>query len=135
MRKKLGLVACAALLVLSACSSGHGDAATDDTAGGSSTTVAADTRAAKFGTLESPCGKGDAKGATANGVTDTQITIGYGDDAGYAAAPGLDKEMSDAIKPMIEWCNAQGGINGRTVVGNYYDAKVLQVTQAVTQAC
>jgi ABC-type branched-subunit amino acid transport system substrate-binding protein len=134
MYKKLGLVACAALLVLSACSSSHGDSATTTTAGGSSTTAAAND-AAKFGTLESPCGKGDAKGATANGVTDTQITIGYGDDAGYAAAPGLDKEMSDAIKPMIEWCNDQGGINGRKVVGNYYDAKVLQVTQAVTQAC
>ena len=44
---------------------------------------------------------GTAKGATANGVTNTSITIGYGDDAGYAAAPGLDKEMSDAVKPMI----------------------------------
>ena len=86
-------------------------------------------------TLASPCGHGTATGATANGVTDTSITIGYGDDAGYAAAPGLDKEMSDAMKPMIGWCNAQGGINGRKIVGNYYDAKVLQVTQAMTQAC
>ena len=91
--------------------------------------------AGKFGTLASPCGPGTAKGATDNGVTDTSITIGYGDDAGYSAAPGLDKEMSDAVKPMIKWCNDQGGINGRKVVGNYYDAKVLQVTQAMTQAC
>ena len=68
-------------------------------------------------------------------MTDTSITIGYGDDAGYSAAPGLDKEMSDAVKPMIKWCNDQGGINGREIVGNYYDAKVLQVTQAMTQAC
>src|SRR6266699_347436 len=75
------------------------------------------------GTLVSPCGHGSATGATANGVTNTSITIGYGDDAGYAAAPGLDKEMSDAVKPMIKWCNDQGGINGRKVIGNYYDAK------------
>ena len=68
-------------------------------------------------------------------MTNTTITIGYGDDAGYAAAPGLDKEMSDAVKPMIKWCNDQGGINGRKIVGNYYDAKVLQVTQVMTQAC
>ena len=39
------------------------------------------------------------------------------------------------IKAMIEWCNDQGGINGREVVGNYYDAKVLEVTNAMTQAC
>ena len=89
----------------------------------------------KFGTLDSPCGPGAAKGATDKGVTDTSITIGYGDDAGYASAPGLDKEMSDAVKPMIKWCNGQGGINGRKVVGNYYDAQVLQVTQVMTQAC
>jgi ABC-type branched-subunit amino acid transport system substrate-binding protein len=88
-----------------------------------------------FGTLPSPCGPGTASGATANGVTDTSITIGYGDDAGYAAAPGLDKEMSDAMRAMITWCNGQGGINGRKIIGNYYDAKVLQVTQAITQAC
>ncbi|MCU1378028.1 MAG: hypothetical protein JWN29_1011 [Acidimicrobiales bacterium] len=132
MRVKLGLIACAALLVVSACSSSHGTAtATPSTAAPSTPAVAS----ATFGDLPSPCGAGTAKGATANGVTDTSVTIGYGDDAGYAAAPGLDKEMSDAIKPMIKWCNDQGGINGRQVVGNYYDAKVLQVTQAVTQAC
>ena len=90
---------------------------------------------AMFGTLESPCGPGTASGATAKGVTDTEITIGYGDDAGYAAAPGLDKEMSDAVEAMIDWCNEQGGINGRTVKGNYYDAQVLQISQVMTQAC
>ena len=39
----------------------------------------------KFGTLDSPCGEGDATGATDQGVTDDQITIGYGDDAGFAS--------------------------------------------------
>ena len=33
-------------------------------------------------------------------MTNTSIKIGYGDDAGYSAAPGLDKEMGDAVKPM-----------------------------------
>ena len=88
-----------------------------------------------FGDLPSPCGAGDASGATDKGVTDTSITIGYGDDEGYAAAPGLDKEMSDAMKAMIQWCNDQGGINGRQVVGNFYDAKVTEVDKAITQAC
>jgi len=134
--------ALALALVAAACSGSHGSssATTGSTAAdGSATTVAGATTtpatAAKFGTLDSPCGKGTAKGATDKGVTDTTITIGYGDDAGYAAAPGLDKEMSDAMKPFIKWCNDQGGINGRKVVGNYYDGKVTQVTQAITQAC
>src|SRR5204862_7924189 len=111
-------------LLANACGGNHSNGANPGTGG---TTVAPTTApaATDFGTLASPCGHGTAKGATANGVTDTSLTIGYGDDAGYAAAQGLDKEMSDAMKPMIAWCNDQGGINGRTVVGKYYDAKVL----------
>ncbi|MDP9331763.1 MAG: ABC transporter substrate-binding protein [Actinomycetota bacterium] len=122
-------------MAAAACGGNHtnGSAAVTPGSTGAPTTVAP--AVAKFGTLVSPCGSGSAKGATANGVTNTSITIGYGDDAGYSAAPGLDKEMSDAVKPMIKWCNDQGGINGRKIVGKYYDAKVLQVTQVMTQAC
>ena len=128
-------------IAAAACSANHGtssSSSSSSTAAPATASTAPPTTAAAgqtFGTLASPCGPGTANGATANGVTDSSITIGYGDDAGYAAAPGLDKEMSDAVKAMIAWCNGQGGINGRKVVGNYYDAKVLQVTQAVTQAC
>jgi ABC-type branched-subunit amino acid transport system substrate-binding protein len=122
-------------LVGAACGGSHGGTTTGTTAGGATTPTSAATTVVKFGTLDSPCGKGDAKGATATGVTDTQIKIGYGDDRGYSAAPGLDKEMSDAVTPMIKWCNDQGGINGRKVVGINYDAQVLQVTQVMTQAC
>lgn len=104
-----------------------------DSSGGSSTTKPAS--ATDFGTMPSPCGKGEAKGATQKGVTDTQITIGYGDDAGYAASPGLNKEISDAMKAMIKWCNEQGGINGRQVVGDYHDAAILAANNAVTDAC
>jgi hypothetical protein len=122
-------------LVATACGGSHSNGAAPS--GGGSTAAPGTTApaGAKFGTLASPCGKGTAKGATAKGVTDTSITIGYGDDAGYSAAPGLDKEMGDAVKAMIGWCNDQGGINGRKIIGNYYDAKVLQVTQIMTQAC
>jgi ABC-type branched-subunit amino acid transport system substrate-binding protein len=120
-------------LVAASCGGSHGSATPTPSTGGPSTTAAP--QVVKFGTLDSPCGPGTAKGATDKGVTNTSIKIGYGDDAGYAAAPGLDKEMSDAVKPMIKWCNDQGGINGRKIVGTYYDASVLQVTQAMTQAC
>ena len=111
-----------------------GSTATGSTAGtGAATTTTAPGE--KFGDLASPCGKGDAKGATDKGVTDTSITIGYGDDAGYAGSPGLNKEIGDAMKAMIDWCNTQGGINGRQLKGNYYDAKLLEVKTAMTQAC
>jgi ABC-type branched-subunit amino acid transport system substrate-binding protein len=123
-------------------------AATETTAAGATSTTASpdgdtstpastETTAAgaTFGTLPSPCGPGDASGATATGVTDTSITIGYGDDSDYPPAPGLTREMGDVVRALIEWCNEQGGINGREIVGNYYDAKLLQVSQAMTQAC
>jgi ABC-type branched-subunit amino acid transport system substrate-binding protein len=122
-------------IIVAACSSNHGSAAPSSSAASSGSSTTAAPPAAKFGTLASPCGTGNATGATDKGVTDTSITIGYGDDAGYAAAPGLDKEMSDGMRAIIGWCNAQGGVNGRKIVGNYYDARTLQVVQAMTQAC
>ncbi|CAN5719000.1 hypothetical protein BH10ACT1_BH10ACT1_05960 [soil metagenome] len=124
-------------LLAAACGGDHGssDSTAPTAAPGATTTAPSAPKGDTFGDLASPCGEGDAKGATATGVTDDSITIGYGDDAGYAAAPGLDKELSDAIKPFIAWCNEQGGINGREVKGNYYDAKAIAVGEAIAQAC
>ena len=131
--RKPYVVLIASALLVAACGGSHGTSTATPTSAGPPTSAAP--AVVKFGTLDSPCGPGTASGATAKGVTNKTITIGYGDDAGYAAAQGLDKEMSDAVKPMIKWCNDQGGINGRTVVGKYYDAKVLQISQVMTQAC
>jgi hypothetical protein len=88
-----------------------------------------------FGTLPSPCGKGHSTGATDQGVTNSTINIAYGDDRGFSGSPGLDQEMGDAVKAMIAWCDAQGGINGRQIVGDYYDAAVTNVGSVMTQAC
>jgi ABC-type branched-subunit amino acid transport system substrate-binding protein len=49
--------------------------------------------------------------------------------------PGLDHELSDAMKAMIEWCNEQGGINGRQIEGTYYDAKFSEVVNVTQDAC
>ena len=95
----------------------------------------ASSSSATFGTLPSPCGTGHATGATDEGVTNSTINIAYGDDRGFAGSPGLDQEMGDAVKAMIAWCDAQGGINGRKVVGDYYDAAVTNVGTVMTQAC
>ena len=85
--------------------------------------------------LDSPCGKGSATGATDRGVTNTAITIGYGDDRGFAQSPGLNKEMGDGVKAIIKWCNDQGGINGRQIIGDFYDAKISLANNVMTQAC
>ena len=90
---------------------------------------------AKFGTLASPCGKGHDTGATDKGVTNSTINLAYGDDRGFSGLPGLDQEMGDAVKDMISWCDAQGGIGGRKIVGDYYDAAVTNVGSVMTQAC
>ena len=117
-------------LVAAGCSSGR------DGAGATESPTATTTAAsATFGSLTSPCGPGDATGATDVGVTEDSVTIGYGDDAGFAALPGAGHEMSDAVTSLITWCNEQGGINGRQVKGNYYDAKITEVANAMTEAC
>ena len=61
--------------------------------------------------------------------------MAYGDDRGFSGLPGLDQEMGDAVKAMIAWCDAQGGINGRKIVGDYYDAAITNVGGVMTQAC
>ena len=130
-RRSRGVVLVVALVaVLSIFAAACGGGRSDSSDGSTNTT--AKSTSSGFGTLDSPCGAGDAKGATQQGVTDTAITIGYGDDAGYAAAPGLNKEMSDAMKAMIKWCNDQGGINGRQITGKYYDAAIMNVSNVMT---
>jgi ABC-type branched-subunit amino acid transport system substrate-binding protein len=141
-----GFAALAAFAVVAAsCSSDRGDdptaTADDDESGGGDTTAAENGEggAVEFGDLPSPCGDAEEgagpAGATDQGVTDSQIVIGYGDDAGFTVSPGLSHEASDAIEAMIDWCNGQGGVNGRQIVGNYYDAAITDVVNAMTQAC
>ncbi len=132
---KLVAALAATMVVTSACAS---DREGEAVVSAGSPTVAAQSAAtseATFGTLESPCGAGDASGATDQGVSDTEIRIGYGDDRGFAKSPGLNKEMGDAVAAMIDWCNEQGGINGRRIVGTHYDAAMTQANAVMQNAC
>ncbi|MCD9622415.1 ABC transporter substrate-binding protein [Rhabdothermincola salaria] len=128
-------LAVALALTAGACGGGREDADPGEPGATDTTTSAPEAPTTGFGDLASPCGPGDASGATDQGVTDTSITIGYGDDAGFSGAPGLNQEQSAAVAAMIDWCNEQGGINGREVVGRYYDAKVTEVNNVMTEAC
>jgi ABC-type branched-subunit amino acid transport system substrate-binding protein len=127
------LVAALALLAV-ACSSGRSASSED---GGAVTETTAASTTSSFGDLASPCGPADGANVDPGqqGVTADSVTIGYGDDAGYQPSPGISKEMSEAVRAMITWCNDQGGINGRTVKGNYYDAAILNAPNVMAEAC
>ncbi len=110
------------------------DGATTD----ATTTTAAPADVAMFGDMPWPCGPGDGAneddGAT-RGVTADSVTIAIGDDAGFVSAPGLNKEMTDAMNALVAECNELGGINGREIVTNYYDGAIFEVATAMQQAC
>ena len=101
-------------------------------------TTAAAAAGPMFGDLPWPCGPAETPNTddgSEPGVSAEEILIGYGDDAGFAVVPGLNHEASDAIKAMIAACNELGGINGRIITGNYYDAKLTEPNAATLRAC
>ena len=106
-----------------------------------STTAVTDTTAPAgptFGDAPWPCGPGDGANAddgSETGVTKDSVSIATGDDAGYAGSPGLSHEITDAMKALVAQCNELGGINGRKITMNYYDAKLFEVPAAMQSAC
>ncbi|HEY8527922.1 MAG TPA: ABC transporter substrate-binding protein [Acidimicrobiales bacterium] len=130
-------------IVMASCSSDRGEDPTASGDGGGNESQSEDEGndpgTDAFGDLESPCGEAEEgeepSGGGDQGVTADEVHIGYGDDAGFAQSPGLSHETTDAVEAFIAWCNEQGGINGREIVGHYYDAAITEVTSAVTQAC
>jgi len=145
-RTKTGItLAAAAALALTAVgcsrsSSGGGSAGGATTSGSASASASASSSGSAagpgdFGDLKKICGPGTAKGATSRGVTDTEIRLGTSADPGAAAAPGLEQEFFDVGDAFTKWCNAAGGINGRKIVLDKWDAKLFEVGQTVTNAC
>jgi Periplasmic binding protein len=136
----IALVAVASLGI-AACgrsSSGGGGGNSPSSSGASSASAAPTSAAAgkgDFGDLKAICGPGTAKGATERGVTDTTIRVGTTADPGAAAAPGLEQEFFDTANAFSKWCNAAGGINGRKIIVDTWDAKLFNVGQAFTNAC
>ena len=117
---------------------------TETTDGGTDTTAAAETtlppepEAPMFGDSPWPCSEGDGSNTDDGsevGVTADSISIASGDDAGYAGAPGLNHQITDAMKALVAECNALGGIHGRQITLNYFDAKLLDVGLAIQGAC
>jgi ABC-type branched-subunit amino acid transport system substrate-binding protein len=92
-------------------------------------------RGPQLGSLASPCGPGDASGATDVGVTDSEIRVVTIADPGNTAKPGLNQGVFDSMRAFEQWCNDQGGINGRKLVVEYRDALLFEYGTQVTYAC
>jgi ABC-type branched-subunit amino acid transport system substrate-binding protein len=113
-------------------------ATTTAPSGATTTTSAAVAAGPMFGDAPWPCSSGSGTNTddgTEVGVTKEAISIASGDDAGYAGSPGLDHEITDAMKALVAKCNDLGGINGRKITLNYFDAALLNIGPAIQGAC
>jgi ABC-type branched-subunit amino acid transport system substrate-binding protein len=131
-------VAAVSLIAIAGCSrsgSSSSSGSSSTTASSAAPVAASTTSGGDFGTLKAVCGPGNATGATAPGVTNTEIDLSTMADPGNTVAPGLDQELFDTATAFMDWCNAAGGILGRKVVIHDRDAKLFMVNQQMVAAC
>ena len=113
------------------------DNATASTEAGSTETTAPVDTASKFGTIESPCGKGSTPAtvkADEAGTGTDKLYIGVANDRD-SIRPGLLKELWDGTNAFVNWCNKQGGSNGLPLEAVDLDGRVLEVEAAMAKAC
>ena len=105
--------------------------------GGSNATGSASPGSGDFGTLKNVChpAKSPNKDKTDRGVTADSIQITTISDAGSPIRTGLNQELLDASHVFSEWCNANGGINGRKIVLRTGDAQLTLYRQVINTAC
>ena len=135
------------LLALVAAGCGSSDRGEDESGGapegGTETTeAAAGGGAGDFGDLTGVCGPNEGGGEVTNtdpaetqGVTADSITLGTVSDPGFEGRPGLNQELHDAATAFAAWCNAAGGINGKTIEVNLHDAAITEYQPVMQQAC
>jgi ABC-type branched-subunit amino acid transport system substrate-binding protein len=130
----MALLAIASMLA-SGCT--RSNSQTQTNGGDTSTTAGTSTGggSGSFGDLKDVCGPGNAKGSTAQGVTDKAIKVGTISDPGFVGRPGLNQELFDAAEVFTKWCNDAGGINGRKIEDTERDAKLTEYKQRVTESC
>ena len=131
MKPQRMLIALMAVTVLVAGCSGRDSGETGSEEGGGGGTTAAAGASSDFGDLSDVCSSGSAKGSTAQGVTDSEIQVGVFSDVGFTK----NSEFVDAAKVFTSWCNDLGGINGRKIVANTRDSKLMEVRQQMITAC
>lgn len=119
----------AVVLLVAGCSGRDGSGGSEE--GGGDGTTASEKVSRDFGTLSDVCQSGDAKGAPTQGVTDSDIQVGVFSDVGFTK----NSEFVDAAKVFTSWCNELGGINGRQIVANTRDSKLMETRQQMIAAC
>ena len=130
--KRTATAALAALLLTAtACRSESSPEASTETTvqtGGGGQAAGGDS---SFGSLDDVCQPGDGGGATAQGVTESEIQLGVMTDFGFTQNP----EFLDAAEVFTQWCNDAGGVNGRQLTFEPRDAKLFEYRQRVLESC
>ncbi|MBD0321780.1 MAG: ABC transporter substrate-binding protein [Aldersonia sp.] len=121
-------LAAVSLMLVAGCSGRSGSETNADSGGEKESTSQA---SGDFGQLSGVCGPGDAKAASAQGVTADEIKVGVFSDVGFTK----NSEFVDAAKVFTSWCNEAGGINGRKITADTRDAKLMEVRQRMLEAC
>lgn len=144
--RKLAVVLAVLALIAAGCGD-RGSDASGGTGGGDPTTTAAGGDdggggggAGDFGDLEAVCGPNEGGGAVpegddSQGVSEDEIVLGTVADPGFQGRPGLNQELFDSGKAFVQWCNEQGGINGKTIVLNEHDAALTEYGPVIEEAC
>jgi hypothetical protein len=127
------------VVAVAGCGRSSSPSSTPKASGKAPTTAAAKAgtpaAAGAFGDLGTICEPGTPSGPNARGLTNQTIRIGTLGDPGAAAAPGLEQEYFDVAKAFAKWCNAAGGINGRKIAIDTYDAKLFEGAAQIVSAC
>src|ERR1700678_610283 len=135
---KLAALAALSVLTLAACgSSGSSSSSSSNSSGSTSsaTTQAGSTASGTFGTLGAVCGPGSAAGATGTGVTNSSVEVSVIADINVPWSPGLLQPMWDSATAFVDWCNAAGGIAGRTIILDKRDSQETDYLPQVEASC
>src|SRR5271165_6534952 len=81
------------------------------------------------------CESGPGGASSVRGVGSKTINIAVFNDAANTVEPGLEAEFPQQAQAFAAWCNASGGINGRTIVIDDRDAALFNAAQVTDQAC
>lgn len=135
--RRLASALLAAALVTGACAAKDADdaATVDDSTTSADTTPTTTSSDPTFGTLDSPCGPGNATvSADDAGRGTDKLYLGVANDR-EGIRPGLFKEVWDASVAFASWCNEQGGISGLPIEPVDIDGKVFELEPAMATAC
>jgi hypothetical protein len=123
---------CVTALLAAGCSrAGSTAAGPSSPAATSSGTAGVKTAPGSFGSLTGVCHPGSASGAPDQGVTASQVRVGVFTDASFTK----DETFPETAKVFADWCNANGGIDGRKIVFDTLDTALFNVQPKMAQAC